>query len=96
MRVIREAIIDSGYSIPGKKMDGRSDYAPVYFMAYQESNLMLTTTVYYMPYTPSEVLISDINMRVNQALHDNGIEIPYNYLNVIQKGVQANTRDSSL
>jgi len=96
MRVIREAIIDSGYSIPGKKMDGRSDYAPVYFMAYQESSLMLTTTVYYMPYTPSEVLISDINMRVNQALHDNGIEIPYSYLNVIQKGVQANAGEGSL
>ena len=53
-------------------------------MAYQDSSLKLSTTVYYEPVTPSEVLISDVNLRVNEALKENGIEIPYNYINVIE------------
>ena len=93
MRVVREAIEESGYSIPGKKTADGEDYAPIYFMEYRESSLVLTTTVYYDPSTPSEVLISDINLRVNRALHKNGIEIPYNYLNVVNKNARGNVMD---
>lgn len=85
MRVIRDAIISSRYSIPGKITDHGPDYADIYFMSYEESALKMRTTVYFDASTPSEVLISDINVGVNQALRDNGIEIPYAYINVIQK-----------
>ena len=54
-------------------------------MAYEESSLQLATTVYFEPAVPSEVVKSDINLRINKALQENGIEIPYPYLNVIQK-----------
>lgn len=85
MEVTLDAIKSSKYSIPGKKKkDGKgSDYAPIYFMAFEDSSLKLTTTVYYGSETASEVIISDINMRVNEAYRENGIEVPYKYVNVI-------------
>ncbi len=85
MDVIKAAVISSDLSIPGKITENGSDYADVYFMAYEECALRLRTTVYFNPDVPSEVLISDINLRVNRALRENGIEIPYPYLNIIQK-----------
>ena len=84
-QVIREAIIASSYSIPGKQTEHGPDYAPIYFMAYEECSLRLDTTVYYEPSSSTEVVVSDINLRVNRALKENGIEIPYPYLNVVQK-----------
>ena len=85
MTVIREAIIASPYSIPGKQTEHGQDYAPIYFMAYEDSSLRLDTTVYYEASSPSETVISDINLRVLRALGENGIEIPYEYINVVQK-----------
>ena len=84
MRVIGEAVRASEYSIPGRETGDGADYAPVYFMAYEDSSLRFSTTVYFAPSTPQEILISDINVRVNRALKENGIEIPYTYINVIQ------------
>ena len=83
MDVIRTAVIASPYSIPGKETADGAAYADIYFMAYEDSRLRLTTTVYYGAETASEVLISDINSRVNRALRENDMEIPYPYINVI-------------
>lgn len=85
IEVIRNAVISSDHSIPGKNTDHGMDYAPVYFMAYEESSLRLETTVYYEPSSPTEAVKTDVNLRVNRALKENGIEIPFNYINVIQK-----------
>ena len=85
MEIIKEAIIASPLSIPGKDTEQGPVYADIYFMEYKDSSLRLTTTVYYEPTVTSEKLISDINCRVNRALKENGIEIPYQYINIIQK-----------
>lgn len=85
MQVIRDAIIASEHTIPGKEVDGEMQYAPIYFMAYMDSSLQLATTVYYHPTVATEVVKSDINLRVNHALAEHGIEIPYNYINVVQR-----------
>jgi len=85
IRVIHDAIVDSPWSIPGKETADGPDYAPIYFLGYEQSSLRLSTTVYFMASTPSEVLISDINLRVGQALKENGIEIPYAYVNVVRR-----------
>ena len=45
----------------------------------------MATTVYFEPTTPTEVVKSDINSRVKRALEESGIEIPYNYVNVVMK-----------
>ena len=85
MQVIRKAITESEYSIPGKDTPNGKDYAPVYFTAFDDSSLRLETTVYFKPSAASEVVMTDINLRVNQALAENHIEIPYAYINVVQK-----------
>ena len=88
MAVIRQAVEGSPYTIPGHPGEHGDEYGPVYFIAYADSSLVMATTVYYPPTVPSEVVKSDINTRVKQALDANGIEIPYNYVNVVMNGAR--------
>lgn len=81
--VIGRAVQESEYSIPGKPGKDGADYGPVYFIKYADSSLVMATTVYFEPTTPTEVVKSDINTRVKRALEDSGIEIPYKYVNVV-------------
>ena len=83
MEVIRNAVMESEHTIPAWK--GKEEYGPVYFIAYADSSLQMATTVYYNPTVASEVVMSDINLRVNNALKEAGIEIPFNYMNVVLK-----------
>ena len=85
LRVVREAIMASPLSIPGKEKNGEMVYGPAYFMAYEVTGFRVATTVYFPSNVPSEELISDINLRVNKALAENGIEVPYPHINVVEK-----------
>lgn len=78
-RVIRDAISESPWSLPRTG----DDYSPVYFLDFTDSGLLMATTVYYAPTAPTEVIKDDINSRVKRALEAANIEIPYNYVNVI-------------
>ncbi len=80
-RIIREAIEESPHSVP---RDGE-DYSPVYFLNFTDNGLMMATTVYYEPTNPTEAVKDDINSRVKRALEANNIEIPYNYVTVVEK-----------
>ena len=55
----------------------------MYFLDFTDNGLLMATTVYYTPTSPTEVVKDDINSRVKRALEANDIEIPYNYVNVI-------------
>ena len=88
MKVLKDTIIASPLSVPGKETAQGREYAEIYFMAYEESALRLRTTVYYNPETPSEKLINDINLRVDRAFREHHIEIPFKYVNVIEKKEQ--------
>lgn len=84
-RIVQQAVMESKYTIPGKeKLNGR-EYGPVYFMNFDSSSLVLKTTVYYLPGSSTEAMTNDINLRVNNAFNRYGIEIPFTYINVIQK-----------
>ena len=83
MDVIRRAVEESPLTMPGKPSADGPVYGPVYFIQYAESSLVMATTVYYPPTSPTEAVKSDINTRVQRALKENGIEIPYNYVNVV-------------
>ena len=83
--IVMQAVIESKYTVPGKEKPNGMEYAPVYFMAFDSSSLRLMTTVYYLQSTPTEVMITDINLRVNDLFAKYGIEIPFSYINVIQK-----------
>ncbi|MBR4581305.1 MAG: mechanosensitive ion channel family protein [Lachnospiraceae bacterium] len=86
MGVIKKVVTDCPYAIEGKpNKEGKMEYGPVYFISYADSALMMATTVYYEPTVATEVLKSDINMRINTAFAENGIEIPFNYVNVVMK-----------
>ena len=74
-----------GEESKSKEKEGEMEYGPVYFIAYADSSLTMATTVYYEPTVTTEVLKNDINMRVNKAFKENGIEIPYNYVNVVMR-----------
>ena len=85
-KVIAKAVEESPYSIKGHvNKDGEDCYGDVYFMAFADSALIIQTTVYYRPSNPGEKVIDDVNVRVREALIANNIEIPYNYVNVVDK-----------
>ncbi len=88
-RVIARAIEESEYSLPGKTDEnGLACYSPVYFIAFADSALILAATVYFeKKYAPEDV-INDVNTRVRNALNANNIEIPYNYVNVVNVPVK--------
>lgn len=83
MATIRKVVEECEYTIPAWK--GKEEYGPVYFISYADSSLVLATTIYYRPSNPTEMVLSDINIRVNDAFEKEGIEIPFNYVNVVMK-----------
>ncbi|MCR5328134.1 MAG: mechanosensitive ion channel family protein [Saccharofermentans sp.] len=83
MDILKNVIEECEYTIPAWK--GKEEYGPVYFTSYADSSLVLSTTIYYKPTSATEAVLSDINMRVNDAFAKEGIEIPFNYVNVVMK-----------
>lgn len=82
IEIVRNVITKSEYTVPKGK---DNEYGPVYFMAFADSSLVLKTTVYYKASTSIALGTSDINKRVNDAFAEAGIEIPFNYVNVVMK-----------
>ena len=83
-QVIGDVIRDSELTIPGMHTeDGSLDYAPVYFIELAESALIMSVTVYFDKGIRTERVRDAINTSVFEALAANGIEIPYNYMNVV-------------
>lgn len=85
IEVIGRAVRESPHSIPGKPSGDGGQYGPVYFIKYDDSSLVMATTVYYNPTSPTEAVKSDVNSRVKRALDENGIEIPYPHVSVVTK-----------
>ena len=83
-QVIAAAVEESGYSVPGKMdADAAPAYGQVYFLSFADSALIMAVTVYFEKKYRSEIVIDDINTRVREALIAHDIEIPYNYINVV-------------
>lgn len=80
--IIKNEIIDSEYTVPFGK---DNEYGPVYFDSFADSSLVLSTIVYFKQSTSGLVVKSDINRRVNDAFAREGVEIPFNYVNVVMK-----------
>lgn len=82
IEIVRNVIAESEYTVPKGK---DNEYGPVYFMAFADSSLVLKTTVYYKASTSIALGTTDINKRVSDAFAEAGIEIPFNYVNVVMK-----------
>ena len=85
MEVVADTVRESPYTVAGRETDTGMEYGPVYFMSYEQSSLKLVTTVYYNSLTASEKVISDVNLRVYEALRANGIRIPFNTVQVVEE-----------
>ena len=82
IEIVRNVIIESEYTEPSWK---DKEYGPVYFTSFADSSLILKTTVYYKSSTSIALGTTDINKRVQKAFDEAGIEIPFNYVNVVMK-----------
>ena len=100
--IIRDCVVESPYTLGVVRNGVLEDSGPVYFLEFADSALMLETTIWVTKNTSSYVATTDINIRVNKAFQANNIEIPYNYLNVVdvskredQKGASDKRRGST-
>ena len=80
--IIKNAVTASELTVPAKD----EDYGPVFFEAFADSSLVLTMVVYYKQSTSGLEVKTDVNKRVNDAFNEAGIEIPFNYVNVVMQG----------
>ena len=79
--LIKNAVTASELTVPAKD----EDYGPVFFEAFADSSLVLTMVVYYKQSTSGLEVKTDVNKRVNDAFNKEGIEIPFNYVNVVMQ-----------
>ena len=79
--IIKNAVTASELTVPAKD----EEYGPVFFEAFADSSLVLSTVVYYKQSTSGLEVKTDVNKRVNNAFAEAGIEIPFNYVNVVIK-----------
>ena len=79
--VIKNEIINSELTVPAKN----DEYSDVFFESFADSSLVLTTIVYFKQSTSGLAVKNDVNKRVNDAFNKEGIEIPFNYVNVVMQ-----------
>ena len=56
-----------------------------FFLPMASKFRSVATTVFFSASSRTADVISDVNLRVNHALAENGIEVPYPYVNVISR-----------
>ena len=87
-KVIHDTVEASEYSVPGfVNKQGEEQYGDVYFWQFTDSALIMQTTVYYLPTSRTEQVRDQINVSVREALLSAGVEIPYRYVNVVEKPI---------
>jgi small conductance mechanosensitive channel len=79
--IIKNEIINSELTVPAKN----DEYSDVFFEAFADSSLVLSTIVYFKQSTSGLAVKTDVNKRVNDAFNKEGIEIPFNYVNVVMQ-----------
>ena len=79
--VIKNEIINSELTVPAKN----DEYSDVFFESFADSSLVLSTIVYFKQSTSGLEVKTDVNKRVNDAFNKEGIEIPFNYVNVVMQ-----------
>lgn len=84
--VLRKTICECPLTLNEDKTDESDPNSRmVYFLEVADSALILGATLTYPHNIRTEVLKDEINCRVFAAFAENGIEIPYQYMNVVMK-----------
>ena len=90
--IIRKTICDCPLTLNEDKYNpDDSNSKSVYFLKMDESSLIMGATIYYPHGVRTEVVADEVNTRIFKALEENGIEIPYRYLNVVVKEHSCNS-----
>ncbi len=85
-KIIRKTICDNPLTLNTDEYDKTNpNTRSVYFLELKDSALIMGATVRFPSNIKSEVLKDEINTSVFNALKENGIEIPYNHVDVIMK-----------
>lgn len=86
IHVMREAVRECPYTCPNnKKNEDLQGYGDVYLMGFESSSLTLETVIWTEPETDEFLACSEVRQAIMSGFREAGIEIPYNYLNVIEK-----------
>ena len=85
MDIIRDCVVASPYTLPVETNGIMEDSGPVYFLEFGDSALILETTIWVLKDTNTQIATTDVNMRVNNAFRKYGIEIPYAFVNVVER-----------
>ncbi|SKB72823.1 Small-conductance mechanosensitive channel [Lachnospiraceae bacterium] len=81
--VIRKTICDNPLTLNSDEYDKNiPNSRTVYFLEMLDSSLVMGATVRFPSNIKSEVLKDEINTSVFRALKENGIEVPYNHVDV--------------
>ncbi len=84
MNLIRDAVVSSPYTLRIENNGIEEDSSPVYFLKFADSAIILETTIVVKPPTSNYKAATDVNIRVFESFREHDIEIPYNYVNVIE------------
>lgn len=85
IHVMREAVRECPYTLPNNKAnEDLGGYGDVYLMGFEESALTLETVIWTDPSTDNFLACTEVRMAIIQHFRDADIEIPYNYLNLIE------------
>ncbi len=86
IHLIREAVKNCPLTLPNNEKNADLDgYGDVYLMAITGNSYQLETTIWTENDTDNFLACSEVRIAVIEKFNENGIEIPYQYLNLIQK-----------
>lgn len=86
MALVLEAVKECPHTFPN--VEANTDlggYGDVYFTGFQDSSLLLETVIWTEPETDNFLAGSEVRSAILKKFRENGVEIPYGYLNVIEK-----------
>ena len=85
MRIIHGVVETSRYTVPYTDENPEGKNAAVYITNFGDSSVKLRTVIWAHNSDDSFMAKSDILFRVKKAFEENGVEIPYPFMNVVQR-----------
>ena len=86
--IVRQAVRECPFTVPNqanKANDDLGGYGDVYFMSFDDSSLALETVIWTEPETDNFLACSEVRASILDRFRKEGIEIPYSYVNIIEK-----------
>ncbi len=84
--LIRQAVKECPYTCPNnwrnKDLDG---YGDAYLVSIGDSAMMMETTIWSEPATDNDLAVSEAYQGIIRSFAKNGIEIPYDFVNVVSR-----------